>query len=63
MDKVLGFRIIAKAIVGKSRRVHGQIMNKILGFKIRIEGQLMDKVLGSRVRVKALVGKSRRVHG
>jgi hypothetical protein len=49
--------------VGKSRRVHGQIMNKVLGFEIRIEGQLMNKVLGSRVRVKAVVDKSRRVHG
>jgi hypothetical protein len=34
-------------------------MNKVLGFEIRIEGQLMNKVLGSRARAKALVSKSR----
>ena len=69
MDKVLGFRIsvegqlmtkvpgsraLAKALVGKSRRVHCQIMNKVPGSRVRVEGQLMNKVLGYRERAKAI---------
>jgi hypothetical protein len=59
MNNVLGSRALAKAVVGKSRRVHGQFMNKVPGSRVLVEGQLMNKVPGSRARAKGRGGKGK----